>query len=65
MQGTQFTDLIIYSDDKSGDWVGISCPNEGTIQAKFKNRLDSPVWNSLGEFEEKVETWIKKCRSTN
>jgi hypothetical protein len=72
-RGTKFTDLIIYRDDKSGDWVNFSFPNEKeaeqgikiTVQARFNNEINSPLWNSLDEAEEMVETWIQKCRSTN
>ncbi len=73
-EGYQFVDLILYRDYKSGDRVDVSfsIKNEAeegrkitTIEAKFNKRIDSPLWGSLEEFEEKVGTWMQECRSTN
>ncbi len=72
-EGFQFIDLIMYRDYKSGDWLHVCFSikkkaEEGrkiNIRARFNKRLDSPDWNSLEEFEERVGAWIQKCRSTN
>ncbi len=65
----QFTDLIIYLHDESGDLVAISFPNEDqsdrgfeiTTQARFNNKWNSPEWQSVYEFEEEIESWIEEC----
>ncbi len=66
----QFTDLIIYLNDESGDSVAVSFPNEAlwdrgleiTTQAKFNNKIKSPEWQSVHEFEREIASWIQECR---
>jgi len=66
----QFTDLIIYLDDESGDSVSVSFPYESqndrgleiTTQAKFNNKIKSPEWQSLHELQDQIASWIEVCR---
>ncbi len=66
----QFTDLIIYLDEESGDSVAIYFPNEDqhdqgleiTTEAKFNNKINSPEWHSLHELQNQIARWIEECR---
>jgi hypothetical protein len=66
----QFTDLIIYLDEESGDSVAIYFPNEDqydrgleiTTEAKFNNKINSPEWQSLHELQNQIVPWIEECR---
>lgn len=65
----KFTDLILYRD-KSGDSVSVLFPYEDqveqglemTTQAKFNNKIKSPEWESLYQFNEEMGSWINECR---
>ena len=65
----QFTDRIIYLNDESGDSVSVFFPNEDqsdrglhiATQAKFNNKIKSPEWQSVYEFEEEIGSWIEEC----
>ena len=66
----QFTELILYLDDETGDSVAVFFPHKYqycrgiqiTTQANFKNKFDSPEWQSLYEFSEEIASWIEDCR---
>jgi hypothetical protein len=66
----QFTELILYLEDGTGDSLAVFFPHndeydEGlqiTTQANFKNKFDSPEWQSLYEFSEEIASWIEDCR---
>jgi len=66
----KFTDLILYLNDESRDSVAVFFPHEDQVdrgleiatQAKFKNKIKSPEWQSLYQFEEEIGLWIEECR---
>ena len=66
----QFTELILYLDDGTGDSLAVFFPHKDqsdrglqiTTQANFKNKFDSPEWQSLYEFSEEIASWIEDCR---
>ena len=65
----KFTESILYEDDDTGDTVEVSFPYEDQIargleiatQAEF-NKVESPEWKSLYQFEEGIAFWIAECR---
>jgi len=66
----KFTESILYEDDDTGDSVVVSFPYadkvergfEITTQSVFNNKVKSPEWKSLYQFEEEIAFWIEECR---
>ncbi|MBI4962480.1 MAG: hypothetical protein HY913_04325 [Desulfomonile tiedjei] len=66
----KFTEVILYLHTESGDGVAVSFPREDqaehgfdiTAQAEFNNKITSPEWKSLHQFEAKIGFWIEDCR---
>ena len=68
---SKFMDSVLYFDDESGDSVSVSFlhgdqTDRGlkiVTQAEFNNKIKSPEWQSLHEFQDQIASWIEECRN--